>query len=123
MEEIDQVALVPFIKVETVPIADLSFWNPPFVESLSHNKKSHSVAEIEKLRCEWIVAGADGIAAHFLEDFQSTLPNTKRNRGTNAARFVVDACAVQLYLLTIEQKAAFGVENGFANAEGRVVDI
>src|ERR1700689_3356343 len=110
-QEIDQVAFVPFIKVETVAVANLTFWNPPFVESFSHNKKSHSVAKIEKLRCEWIVAGADGIAAHFLEDFQATLPNTKRNCGANAARFVVDACAVQLDLLAIKQKAAFGVEN------------
>src|ERR1700733_14283618 len=117
MQEIDKVALVPFVEVETVAIADLPFWNPPFVESLSHNKKSHSVAEIEKLRCEWIVAGGDGIAAHFPENFQATLPNTKRNRGANAARFVVNACAVQLDLLTVEQKTAFGVENGLANAE------
>ena len=68
-----------------------------------------------------IVAGADGIAAHLAQNFQAALPDALRDGGAYSSAVMVQADAIELDALAVEQESLVGVEEGFADAEGRVV--
>src|ERR1035437_445602 len=60
---------VPCIEYQVV-----IFWfltNSPGVECFDHNQKSHFVTKIYQFRGRRVVACADGIATHFLQNFKS----------------------------------------------------
>src|ERR1700733_1152666 len=89
--KIRQVALVPFVEVEVIAILDLPFRHPPLIECLVHHKKPHAVAQVEELRCKWIVAGANRIASHRAQLRESPLPHPLRYRCSQTTGFRVDA--------------------------------
>jgi hypothetical protein len=67
------------------------------------------------------VARADGVASHFAEDFQAAFPDALRDGGADASGLVVQADAVELDALAVEQESLVGVEEGFADSGGRIV--
>ena len=122
MDEVGHVPLVPFVEVVAVPVgADLCFRHLPLVEGLVHDQESHAVAQVQKLLRVGIVAGAYGVTAHLSQQFEAPLPDPLGHRRPHAAGVVVQAHAVQLHLLAVQQEALVGVENRFADADGRIV--
>ena len=123
-EEVGGVADVPFIPEAGVAVAvNLAFAGLPFVEGLVHDEEAHSVAEVEKFRGGRVVGRADGVAAHGAEEFEAALPHAQGDGGADGSGFVVEADAVDFDVFAVEEEAAVGVEGGFADAEGGVVDV
>src|ERR1700761_5492060 len=101
--KVNDVALMPFVKVKRIAERTyLTFAHAPFVESFVHNKKAHAIAHIEKLWSRWIVRGANGIRAHFFEDFQAALPNALGDGSTDRTRLMMDASTVELYMAPVQ---------------------
>src|SRR5665213_4598987 len=63
------------------------------------------------------MAGANGVAAHVLEQFQAPLPHALGYGRTYGAAVVMKAHAIDLDALAIEQKALVGIETGIPNAK------
>src|ERR1035437_5662115 len=124
VNEVLDVALVPLVEIVGVAVgADLSLADLPLVERLVHHEEAHAVAEIQEFRCVGIVAGADGVASHLAQDFQAAFPDALRDGGADASGLVVQADPVQLDVFAVEQESLVGVEQGFADAGGRIVFI
>ena len=71
IEHAHQVALAPLVEEAAVALRRLA--GLPFVEGLVHDHEAHRVAEVQQGRIGRVVARADGVAAHALEDFQLPL--------------------------------------------------
>ena len=73
VEHIDHIPFSPYapvsaVLVEESVVAVFAFGDVPFVEILAHHHKAHFVAELDQFFCRHIVRGADGVAAHILEN-------------------------------------------------------
>ena len=122
VDEVLDVALVPLVEIVGIAVgADLTLADLPLVERLVHHQEAHAVAEIHEFRRVGIVAGADGVAPHLTQNLQTALPDALRDGGADASSLMVQADAVQLDAFAVEQEALVGVEEGFANAGGRIV--
>ncbi len=71
IEHARQVALAPLVEEAAVAVRRLA--RLPFVKGLVHDHEAHRVAEVQQGRIGRVVARADGVAAHALEDFQLPL--------------------------------------------------
>ena len=60
------VLLVPVVEQQMIIVLRLAVF--PAVERFVHHHHAQAVAQIEQFRRGRIVAGADGVAAHFLQD-------------------------------------------------------
>ena len=67
-----KVLLGPVVEQEGVAVGLLR--DGPGVRQLVHHDESHAVAEVEQFGGRGIVGGADGVAAHFLEHLEASLP-------------------------------------------------
>src|SRR5205823_5228715 len=68
-------------------------------------------------------AGADRIAAHFLEYFDLSLQRPCVDRGAQRAEVVVIAHAIERNVFAIEEKAFVFVEFDRANAKGALISV
>jgi hypothetical protein len=92
------------------------FGAAPGVEGFIEDDEAHLVGEFEKLRRGRIVAGADGVAAHVLEDFELALQRADVDGAAEGSEIVVIADAVHFDLFAVEEEA-FGSEFDGADAE------
>jgi len=118
-----QVPLAPLFKEPPVAIPHPALGYDPFIERLVHDDRAHPVAEIEQFRRRRVVAGADRVAAHRLEDLKLSLDRTAMHGRSQAAQVVVVAHALYLQAPAIEQEAPVGRELDGADAEWRFVTI
>src|ERR1700689_561011 len=95
----------------------------PFVEGLIHHQKPHTIAQVEELRSVGVVAGANRVATHLLQDFQPPLPDSLRHRGAHTATIMVEAHAFELYASAVQEKTFIRIEDGLAHADGSAVII
>src|ERR1019366_8912953 len=116
-KEVHQVALVPFIEIQAITIANLAFWNLPLVERFGHHQEPHPVAHVEKLCRVRIMARSDCVASHLTQNLQPALPNALRHRCSHAARFMMKTDAVQFHVLPVEEKPSLRIEARFAYAD------
>ena len=77
----------------------------PFVKGFVHHQKAQSVAQVIQLRHMRIVAGADGVAAHFLQRKKAPFPDLCRHGCAQAAAVVMDAYALQLHAAAVQEEA------------------
>ena len=82
-----------------------------------HHQQAHAVGEFEQFRRGRIVAGADGIHAHRLHDFQLPLQGTAIDGGAQRSQVVVHADAVEAVRMAVEQEALVLAELDGAYAE------
>ena len=110
-DHVGQVARSPLVEVAVVAVLRrLRFGLAPLVEGLGHHQEAHAVAEVEELGCVRIVAGADGVAAHLLQQSEAPLPDSLRHRCAHRASIVVQADAVQLDAFAVQQKSLVRIE-------------
>src|SRR5258708_9579710 len=99
------------------------FTEPPAVEGLVHDEHAHAIAEFEQLRCGRVVAGANGIAAHFLENLDLPLECAYVDRGAERSLVVVETHALKKNVLTVEQQTAIWIDDDRTNTEGCFDDV
>ena len=120
--EIGHVAFMPLVEILRIAVgSDLALGHAPFVESLVHHQEPKPVAEVEEFGRRWIVAGANGVASHLFEQLQAALPDAFGNGRAHRAAIVVQARAVQLHVLPVQQETAIRIEHRLAHAEWRLI--
>ena len=87
------ILLVPVVEEQMIIVFGFAAF--PAVEGLIHDDHAQAVAEIEQFRGGRIVAGANGVAAHLLQDFDLPLQGADVDGGAQRAEVVVVADAVQ----------------------------
>ena len=65
------------------------------------------------------MAGADGVAAHLLQAGEAPGPDGDRDGVAERARILVQADALELGRLSVDEQPAVGIELEPADAEGR----
>ena len=75
-------------------IIQCRFLAGPLIESLIHHKKSHLVAEIEKLRRRRIMTGAKRVTSHLREHLELTLQRADDNGSAKRTEIMMIAYAV-----------------------------
>lgn len=89
----------------------------PAVEDLVHDEEAEFVAEIVEVVWEGVMGGADGIAAHVLEELEFPAEEVGRPCAADGATFPVFADAEKFGDLAIEVEAGGGVPLDGADAE------
>src|SRR5690606_10667261 len=115
------ILFMPVIPKAAVAVTSLVSF--PDVEGLVDDEDAHAVTEIEQFRSGRVVAGAQGIEAHFLEEFELAFGRAGIEGGTEGAEIVVIAAAVGWDAPAIEVKSIVGGELDGTNAEGSFVGI
>src|SRR5215475_3256835 len=93
------------------------FTSDPAIESFVHDDKAETIGDVEEFRSGGIVAGTNGVAAHFLQNFQLTLKCAGVNRRAERAEIVMVANAIDRDALIVQEKAVIGCEFDGANAK------
>jgi hypothetical protein len=93
-DHVAQVALAPLREV--LAVAVLYFRPAPHVEGLVHHQEAHAVGELEQLRRGRVVARADRVRAHALQDLELALERAAVDGRAERAEVVVVADALQL---------------------------
>jgi len=104
-------------------VLDLPLPDRPFVEGLVHDQKTQPVAQIKKLGRGRVVRGANGIAAHVLQQVQPPDPHALGDRRAHRTAVVVQAHALELHWLVVEEKTAINVKSDAADPNRRLVGI
>ena len=113
-------ALAPL--VEELAVAEARLVLAPLVERLVHHHEAHAVAQLEQLRRRRVVAGADGVHAHRLEDLELALDGAVVGGGAERPQVVVLADALERDARAVQQEPAVGGELERADAERRAVE-
>jgi hypothetical protein len=95
----------------------------PAVERFVHHHHAQAVAQIEQLRRGRIVAGADGVAAHGLQDFNLPFQRAGVDGRAERAEVVMVANAVQRHASAVQKKSVVRRELNRADAEGRFITV
>ena len=95
-----QVLLVPVGEKEMIISRPLRF--RPAIERLRHHDKSHPVAQFQQLGRRRIVAGANRVAAHRLQQLKLARARAQVESHAQRTKIVVQAHAVDLHSLTIQ---------------------
>ena len=118
---ITQVRLGPFVEEQVV--VERILGDGPAVKEFVHDEKTHAVAEIEEIRCRWIVRGTDGVHAEFAKFFEAMLPYSQRHRRAKRAAVVMQANAFEFEIAAIQPEAGVGLELEMADAEAERVGV
>ena len=120
LREVLKVALVSG-RINVVARGPLVLGVFPFVKGLVHHQEAQSVAQVIQLRHMRVVAGADGVAAHFLQGKQTPFPYLAGHSRAETARVVVDAYALQLHAASVQEEALVRIETEGTDADGALV--
>ena len=110
-----EILLVPIGKEEVVVV--LRFPRCPAIEGLVHHDDAQAVADVEQFRRRRVVAGANGVAPHFLEDSDLPLQGAGVDGRAQRAQVVVVAHALQSNSLPVEEKTVVGSKLNRADAK------
>ena len=116
-----QVFVMPFREQQMIVIS--LFAPDPAVKRLIHHHHPQAVAEIQQLRGGRVVAGANGVAPHFLEQLDLALQCANIQSGSQSAEIMVIANAIQRHARAIEKKAIVRAELDRANSKGCFKEI
>ena len=105
-DHVAQVALAPLVEVLAVAVLELGL--PPHVERLVHHQEAHAVGGVQQLGCGRIVAGADRVRAHPLQDLELALDRASVHGRAEGAEVVVVADALQGNAAAVQQEAPAG---------------
>ena len=111
------VLLVPVVEEQMIIVRPLAAL--PAIKRLVHHQHAHPVAQIEQFRRGRIVAGADGVAAHLLQNLNLPLQRAGVDGRAERAQVVMVANAVESDALAVQQETVVGGELDRADAEGR----
>ena len=120
-DHVPQVALAP--RVEVLPVAVLDLRHAPHVEGLVHDEQAHAVRRLEQLGGRRVVARADGVRPHALQDLELALRRAAIDGGPERAQVVVVAHALQRDAAAVQQEALVGAVLDRADAERRLVTV
>ena len=115
------VLFVPVVEQQVIIVLRLAAF--PAVERFVHHHHAQAVAQIEQFRRGRIVAGADGVAAHFLQDLNLPLQRAGVDGRAERAEVVMVANAVERHALAVQQKSVVRRELDGADAERRFVAV
>src|ERR1051326_997053 len=102
----NQRAHIFFVPVGEQEMVIISGFAPnPAIKGFVHNHETETVGKVEQFRSGRIVAGADGVVAHFFENLKLSLQRASVDGRAQRAEIVVIAHAVERHALAIEQKA------------------
>ena len=121
MDHIDHILLRPV--GEEAMVAVLAFGDIPFVEGLDHHHEAHLVAEFHELGRGHIVRGADGVAAHLLQERELVAQGGAVDRGAERAQVVVVAHALDLPQFSIQVESLLGDEIDGADTEAGLIFV
>ena len=112
LRRIDIMALPPFV-----------FDAFPLIKRLIHDQKAQLIAQIQQIRIRRIVRRPDGIASHRLQLFQPDRPDFPGNGRPQASRVVMNADALQLHILSVQEKALIRVKPEDPDPEGNLLRV
>ena len=81
------------------------FARHPAIKGLVHHDKTHAIAQIQKLRCGRIVAGADGVDPTLAQNLQFSFQGASIDGCAQCAEIVMFTNAVEFELSSIEEKS------------------
>ena len=99
-----------------------SLQNAPLVKGLIHHIKAHPVTEIQQTGIRRIMRHTDGVYPHVFQLLKPPLPNLNRNGRPHASAVMMNAHAVELLPLSINQKALAAIKGNAADS-GRNADL
>ena len=120
-QEVDHVAFRPFVEVAVIAV--LALGDVPLVEGFEHHHEAHLLTELHEFGGGHVVGGADGVAAHVLEDGELVAEGTHIDRRPERAKVVVVADAAKLAQPTVEEKSLVGHHLDAAHTEARFVSV
>ena len=106
---------MPLRKIAGIIVGRFLF--APHVEGFILNNETHLVAQLKQLGCRWIVRGANGVAAHCLQNLQLTLQCPRVDGSTHSTQIVVVTYAQNFGRFAIQEKTFFGIKFKRSNAE------
>ena len=95
----------------------------PGIEGFIHDHEAHAVGEFEEFGGRRVVAGANGVAAHRMQDLKLALQGPEIHRGAQSTQVVVIADAVHFEVFAVNGEAFDGVIFDGADPELGFVDI
>ena len=105
--------LFPFGLIKTAVCAA-----SPFVKGLLIDIEAQLVAQVQHFRKIQMMGKADGVAADFFQGKQALPPQLLRDSGSEAADILMDADALQLHRLPVDEKAPVRGDFHAAKAHG-----
>src|SRR5580765_8818026 len=107
-DECADVFFVPIRKEEVVIVAGLAA--NPAIEGFVHDDEPETIGDVEQFRSRRVVAGANGIAAHLLKDFELTFERAGVDGGAERAEIVMIANAVERDALAVQKETVVSSE-------------
>src|SRR5215204_1487918 len=89
----------------------------PGVKHFIHHQKSHAITQVEKLWRRWIVRSTNRIDTQLPEYFQTSFPNSQRDRGAERASIVMQTHSLEFEVFSVEPEASRSVEVKLTNSE------
>ena len=121
-DHVAQVALAPLGEVLAVAVLDLRL--APHVEGLVQDEEAHPVGGVEQLGRGRVVARADGVRAHALQDLELALDRAPVDGGAERAEVVVVADALKRDAAAVQRGSPCpGPHSIDADAERRLVPV
>ena len=115
MQQIHQVLLCPFVEEEVIAIGHFRAF--PAVKGFGHQHHTHLVAGLHQFGGGHVVRGADGIAAHVLQDAYLSADAGYVGDAAQGAEVVVVAYAFEDCVFSVQEEAFVGDELYGADAE------
>ena len=101
-DEIARVLFMPVVPENVVAVGLAVFLEFPDIEEFVDDEDAHAVAEGEEFRGRWVVGSADGVAAHFLENFDLALHGAGVHGASEWSEIMVIADTLQDDFAAIE---------------------
>src|SRR5581483_2577499 len=119
--KVAQVALRPFVKIFAIAVWD--FRDAPHVKGFVHDNNAHPVGEFEQFGSRRIVARSNRVYSRAFQDFDFTLDGAAIDRRSQRAKVVMQAYAMNLVRLAVQQKSMIAVEGDSADSEPSCVFV
>ena len=126
-DHVCEIALVPrgkgsvvaliFGRIYIVSLPPLVFGTFPLVKRLVYHEEAEDIAQRVQLGRVRIVAHADRVASHLLEFCEPAPPHLAGDSGTETARVVVQADALEQIGLPVEEKASVRMKAEASDAD------
>src|ERR1017187_8298605 len=91
----------------------------PLIKRFIENVKAHLIAKVIEFRRERMMAWADGIASHLLQQCETIRPDSDGNGVAKRAGVLMNANALEFRGLAVDQQTAVGNEFEMADAKRR----
>src|SRR5947209_739102 len=93
------------------------FAERPLIKKLVHDKKTHPICQVEKLRSRWIMRRSNGVDTELSEFVQPVFPHRQGHSRTESTAVVMQAGSFDLQVFAVKPKARVGIEMVLANSK------